>query len=184
MEIRIGEDEVVFDGKFIKTIRRHFTDTNGSPQVWEMVKRKHFGRIVAMVAITNENEIILEKIYRIPFKEYVIELPAGLMDKPGESEEDAIKRELLEETGYSVDKVSLLVSGPFNTGMLEDELAIYFGLGAVKVQEPELESSEDISIVKVPLNNLLDYLSSLGKTKYDIKISAIIPYLQKRGLSV
>lgn len=182
-KIKIVRDEVVFEGAFIRTIKRYFKDKNGHEQVWEMVERKNCKRIVVIAAITPEKEIILEKIYRVPFKNYVIELPAGLMDIEGEPEESAARRELLEETGYAVDEISLLDSGPFNTGLLKDELAVFLGLNAVKIKEPELESSEDIAIIKVPLKNLLNFLAG-SPLKHDVKIPMVLAHLAAHGLSV
>ena len=180
--MKILRDEIVYDGKFIRTIRRHFLNTAGKPHVWEMVERKTYGRIVAIAAITPKKEIILEKTFRIPLKSYVFEFPAGLMDKKGESEKIAIRRELLEETGYVVDKVRLLYAGPFNTGMIDDRMAVYLGTNARKIAEPKPEPAEDITVVKVPLKNLLNFLSSQKRVLCDIKIPAVLPYLEKEGL--
>jgi len=181
-KLKILHDEVVFNGKFIRALIRHFRTRHGNMQTWEMVKRKTYGRIVIIAAITPDGEIILEKNYRVPLKSYVIELPAGLIDKKGESEIDAARRELLEETGYVVDKMEMVVSGPFNAGLLDDEVAIFLGTNARKVKEPELEECEDIEVLKVPLKKLLDYLASLKGIKADVKIPAMLPYIQKRGL--
>lgn len=180
MKIKIENDKLVYDGKFIQTIERYFIDTNGNPGVWEMVRRKSNGRIVVIAAITAEKEIILEKHFRIPFRSYVIELPAGLMDRDKEKEEELARRELLEETGYTVDKLELLMAGPFNTGLVDDELAVYFGMNAHRIQEPVLEDSEDIEIIKVPLDRLFEFLSNPKDIKADIKIAAIIPFLKNK----
>ena len=163
MKIKIIKDEIIYEGRFFRTIKRHYIDTNGKPNSWDMVQRKTYGRIVAIAAITENKELILEKIFRIPCNSYVIELPAGLMDIKGELEETAIRRELLEETGYVVDKVKLVLEGPFDTGLVNDTMAIYLGMNARLLQKPQLEGSEDIEIIKVP---------------------AIIPFLQKHDLLI
>ncbi len=181
--MRIKKDELVYDGNFIKTYRRHFTDKEGKDKVWEMVKRKSLGRIVAIAAITDKNEILVEKIYRIPCEKYIFELPAGLMDKAGENEIEAITRELLEETGYKADKVELLTNGPFNTGLTSDEMAVYLGLGAKKIQNPELEGAEDIEVLAIPLKKFLKFILENQKNgNVDIKMAAAIPFLKEKGL--
>lgn len=174
------KDELVFDGQFIQVIRRHFVGPSGHPGIWELVRRKTFGRIVAMAAITEERELILIKIFRIPAKGYVLELPAGLMDREGVSEEALAKRELLEETGYRVAVAELLYAGPFNSGLLADEIAVYLGVHAKKAREPLLEGAEEVEVVKAPLDRLLEYLTS-QRIKVDAKIAAVTPFLQKRG---
>lgn len=154
MTLEILEDKLVYDGKFIQTIARYFKDKNGDTHVWDMVRRKARGRVVAIAALTPKREVILEKIFRVPYKGYTYELPAGLMDIAGESEEGAARRELLEETGYAVDRAKLLISGPYNAGLLDakDEIAIYWAEGARFVKAPDLEPTEDIEVIKVPLD--------------------------------
>ena len=184
MKIKVGQDEVVYDGKFIKTIRRHYLDGKGEEKAWEMMERKTKGRIVGIVAITPEQEIILEKSFRIPVDSYVLELPAGLPDKDGESEEELARRELLEETGYEVDEVKFIIGGCISAGILTDELALYLGMNARKAREPELEPSEDIEVIKVPLDKLPAYLLGVinkGEIKIDVKITAFLPFLKNVG---
>lgn len=180
--IKILNDEIVYDGRFIQTVRRHFIDRNGEKREWEMMTRKIYGRIVAIAALTPEKEIILEKIYRIPCEEYVLELPAGLTDREDESEEAAIRRELLEETGYTVDDIRPLFIGYISAGASKDEYSVYLGTNAHFVQKPELEGSEDIEIIKVPLRDLAEYvMENKEGLKADVKIAAILPFLHKLG---
>jgi len=179
MKIKIIKDELIYDGQFIQLIRRHFFDKDGQTQVWETVRRKTFGRVIGIAAITPKKEIILEKIFRVPCNEYVLELPAGLMDKQGEDEETAVRRELLEETGYAVDEIKPLINGPINTGLMGDEIAIYLGINARMIKEPTLESSEDIEVIKMPIDNLAEYISkNQNSLKIDLKVAAVLPFLQ------
>lgn len=182
MKIKILNDEIVYDGEFIQTIRRYFIDREGTKRAWEMIRRKIYGRIVAIAAITPEKEIILEKIYRVPCNSYVVELPAGLTDRKDESEEEAIRRELLEETGYTVDEVRPLFSGYISAGASDDEMAVYVGTNARLTQKSKPEATEELEIIKIPLAGLIEYVSAQKDgVKADVKIAAILPFLEKLG---
>ena len=176
--IVIGGDETLHDGKYLRMIRRNYIGSLGEKAYWEMVQRKNTNRIVAVAAITPERELVLEKIFRVPLGSYVIELPTGLADIMGESEEDAARRELLEETGFTVDEMKILLRGPFNVGLIEDEMALYYGTNARKIQEPQLENSEDIEVVRIPLQDVSRFLQREEGIKKDLKIAAVLPYLK------
>lgn len=179
--MRILKDEIAYDGKYIQVINRRYIDNDGQERIWELVIRKVFGRTVVVVPVTVEKVLILEKIYRIALASDVLELPAGLMDSEGETEEEVARRELLEETGYVVDTLELLTVAPADPGLSTQELAIYLGYNARKVQEPQLGDSEIIEVVKVPIDHVMQYLEeNSGKTKIDIKIVAILPLLANK----
>lgn len=106
--------QIVYEGNFIDVKEVYFKTKNGKVGVWETVERKIFGKIVAIFAVTKNREVILEKAFRVPLNSYTIEFPAGLMDIKGEPAEAAIKRELLEETGYWFEgKPQLILEGAF-----------------------------------------------------------------------
>lgn len=175
------QDEVVYDGRFNQMILRPFTSKTGKQLHWEMIKRKTFGRIVAIAAITPEREIILEYNRRVALKKYIYELPAGLMDKPGEKEIDCAVRELIEETGYTTDPLERIISGYFDSGVTDDEIIYFCGLNARYIKPPQREDAEDIEILKMPLDQLEDFLYG-GAYTVDIKTSCVLPYLRKKGL--
>ena len=182
--LEILEEELVYDGKFITVTNRHFrNNATGGEGIWECVKRKTFGRIVGIAAITADDRLILTKNYRIPLRSWVIELCAGIMDKQGEEEESLAMRELTEETGYKVSSVIRLFSGPINSGLVEDNMVIYLGLNAVKVTEPELETGEDIEVVTVPLIEAHDFLSNPpAGVMVDMKIFSVIHHPKIREI--
>ncbi|MCI0532746.1 NUDIX hydrolase [bacterium] len=182
-KIQILEDRVVHDGKYIKLIETRYKGITGEEGVWERVERKTHGRIVAIAAVTKKRELVLIKIFRIPLRAYTIELPAGLMDKKGVSEETLARAELLQETGYDAPRYELINAGPFNSGLVDDELAIYLALDAEKVQEQKLEEAEEIEVMLVPLSELESFLLPKDReTRTDIKLGGILPALYARGL--
>lgn len=181
-KIRIGKDEVVYDGIFLQTIKRHFRGRYKKDGLWEMVRRRIYGKIVFVAPITDKQELVLIKMYRIPLKAYSIELCAGLPDKKGESEIQIAKRELLEETGYRARRFEKIMSGPYNTGLVADEISVYLATGAHYAQKPKLENSEDITVLKIPLKRAYHFLLHPPRgVKVDTKIFAVLYLLKKRG---
>ena len=92
MPLTFQQDESAFEGKFLRVIRRHFLDRAGKPAFWEVVSRKTYGPIVAVLPVTTENELVLVRIYRVPARAYVLEMCAGLMDQPHEKPEQVAHR--------------------------------------------------------------------------------------------
>src|SRR5580658_10295948 len=79
---------------------------------WEYVDRVNATGAAIILAVTAEQKILLVEQYRIPLHARTVELPAGIIgDEPGEANEsqaEAARRELLEETGYAAQRVDLL----------------------------------------------------------------------------
>lgn len=184
--LEIFEDEVAWSGDFVEAVKRFYKDRNGNRRVWEFMRRKRELAVAIIAAVTDANELVLERTFRIPLKADVIELPAGLYDPAGEMAEAATRRELLEETGFAVDRVELVFDIVSNQGLLGDGMAFYLGFGAKKIQEPELEPTEDIETILVPLQDLPRFLREEYQrgAKIDLKTLAVLPLFQERGFSV
>jgi ADP-ribose pyrophosphatase len=178
MPFHIGHDEVLHEGRWIRMVRRHVRTRDGAVHHWELVERNTFGPIVAVVAVTADDRVILQRTYRIPARSWMLEIPAGLMDKEGESPIETAKRELLEETGYVADHWSTLFSGPFNAGLIDDEIVYFLARGARKVQEPEHEPLEAIEVFTVPRLELAQVLQHPPpETRVDVKLFALLWHL-------
>jgi len=179
--IKIGKDSIAHEGKYLRMIHRQFRGSAGSG-IWEFVERKTHGPIVAVLPVTKKNEVILIKTLRIPWKRYIVEMCAGLMDKKGESQARLVRRELLEETGYRAGRLEKLIEGPYNAGLSTDSLAIYLAREATYVRKPVLENAEDITVLKVPLARLAHFLAHPPKgVLVDVKLFSILYWLRKRG---
>ena len=85
-----------YKGKVFNITLDNVELSNGYKTVREVVH--HNGGVV--IAAEKGGKILMVKQYRYPTKEFLYELPAGKLDKQGETVEEAAKRELTEETGY------------------------------------------------------------------------------------
>lgn len=110
--------------------------------------------VVSVVAITPSQEIIMVQQYRYGIKKTLLELPAGTYNSVKEQPQDAIKRELLEETGYTSKKIVSL--GTLYEYPTKDShsISVYLANDVEKIQDPHLEETEDIEIVMVPIKNI------------------------------
>jgi len=100
---------------------------------------------VNAVAITEDNEILMVNQYRHAAGIVSLEIPGGVID-PGETPEQALKRELLEETGYLFDDFELLCMMYANPSTADNQTRCYLARGGKKVQEQKLDEQEQIIV--------------------------------------
>jgi ADP-ribose pyrophosphatase len=105
------------------------------------------------MALTENNEVILIKQYRYPLNETLLEIPGGFIDA-GEDPEAAIRRELLEETGYSFSEIHLLGKTALNPGVLNNFTYMFLATGGVKTAVQSLDANEEIEIILKPLEEV------------------------------
>ncbi|WP_140936778.1 NUDIX hydrolase [Sphingobacterium lumbrici] len=112
---------------------------------------------VNMIGITAENQVLFVTQYRHGAGQIMTELPAGVVEE-GEDPADAAKRELLEETGYafdSIEKIAELYANPATSGNVTHT---YILRGGKKIQEQELDNSEDIEVVLMSIEEAKTFL--------------------------
>jgi ADP-ribose pyrophosphatase len=147
---------------------------------WDFVKRPHSDAAVGILAITEEQEIVLVEQYRIPMQKRVIELPAGLVgDEPEfahESLAESAGRELLEETGYAAASIKALLSSPTSSGMTSETTHLFSATGLTKTQEGGGVAGEEISVHRIPIADLRHWLlaQEQGGKSVDLKIYAAL----------
>lgn len=174
-------DEVFYDHGYARILLRHYKDKTGKEREWGMTHLNTFGAGAVIVALTKKQEIVLERVFRVTLKNWVIELPGGCNDKAGEFAETVAKRELLEETGYVVSSTEFLAEIADAPGVTDQRTIIYMGVNAEKNHEPVLEDSEIIETILVPLDELFAYLADT-RDICDPKVWAALAFLYRRGL--
>lgn len=142
---------------------------------WEAFERVNCDGVIGIVPFTDNNEVILIRQFRPPLDGFVIELPAGLVDK-GESFEQAVRRELVEETGYEAENVQFLTEGPMSSGASSEILSVYVATDLRHVGIGQRDETEDIEVIPVPLKDVTARLEELRQSgnHIDLKVYGMI----------
>ena len=107
-----------------------------------------------VLAITKDNEAVLIKQYRHGVEKILWEIPGGVVED-GEDLRAGVKRELLEETGYTASRI--IETGRLypNPALQTNTMYCYLALDAEKVTGQSLNDGEDIEVHLVPLDELV-----------------------------
>jgi ADP-ribose pyrophosphatase len=128
---------------------------------WEYAERIGATGAAIIVALTPEQKILLVEQYRIPVHAQTIELPAGITGDSGENESDAeaAKRELLEETGWEASQIEPLLTGPSSSGLTSEKVTIFLATGLKRVHAGGGVANEKITVHEIPLKDLETWLA-------------------------
>jgi len=102
---------------------------------------EHYGA-VAIVALDDDNNILLVYQYRHAFGRRLWELPAGLLDVAGEPPEQTAMRELTEEAGLQADTWRVLVDLNSAPGFSDESVRVYLATGLTEVARPQAHHEE------------------------------------------
>ncbi len=109
---------------------------------------------INVVPVTDSNEIILISQYRHGIQDVILELPSGVVDPDETDPSVTAQRELLEETGYESTSFIPLSKLYPNPDKQTNAVHAYLALHAIQKQEQTLDESEQIEVVKVPINEI------------------------------
>ena len=143
--------EKVFDGFLLKVYKDTIRLPNGDTGVRELIR--HMGA-VCVVALTDDNEVIIEKQFRYPFDSVLTEIPAGKLDSPDEDPLDAAKRELKEETGYTAERWKYLGVYYPTVAYTNETIHMYLARG-LTAGEQQLDEDEFLQYRLVPFRSVL-----------------------------
>lgn len=116
---------------------------------YSVAERNDFSLVAA---VTPADELVLVRQWKQGIGEITLELPGGIVDE-GDAH-DAAARELLEETGYACDELRLVGGGPLDPSKETTRAHLFAGTGARRVAEQELDATEEIEVVLLPVGEL------------------------------
>jgi ADP-ribose pyrophosphatase len=150
---KILESQIVIDTPHLRMRRDRIQTTRG-----DIVDGYHVREtrgFVVIFALTPNDEVVLVRQYKHGIAEDVLELPAGAID-PGETPAAAATRELEEETGYVVggelELIRTFITDPTNSN---GRFTLFFGRNATLRRAQNLDLTEEISVVLVPIGKVL-----------------------------
>ena len=159
-EYRVLESETVFDGSIISLLRERVSMPGGGDSMRDVVR--HPGA-VAVVALDDEDRIVLVRQYRHPVREHLWGLPAGLRDADGEPPVQTARRELAEEALLAAGRWSLLATTYNSPGFCDEEVQVYLAEDLTPADRPEgfvVEHEElDLTLERVPLAEAVQWVA-------------------------
>lgn len=144
---------------------------------WEYVSRSRGIRAAVILAIDKDHVLLVEQ-FRVPLGKNCIELPAGLVgDHDDNSDEDASLaaiRELEEETGYHADIMKDCGEFYSSPGMVSESFSMFKAEGLTKVSEGGGVEGENITVHRVALNELSDFIEQKREDGAGIDVKLLL----------
>lgn len=138
------------------------------------------GDWVNVIPLTSDEKVILVKQFRFGTKDFSLEIPGGMLDG-GESPAQAVRRELLEETGYAGDEPILLGMVHPNPAIHTNRCYSYLIRNATFSHPPRQDSTEDIEVQIVPLAEIPRLIRD-GRITHALVIAAFYWYFINEGV--
>ena len=162
-------EEIVWQGKFVTAKKRGR---------WEYVSRSRGIRAAVILAVDEDDHVLLVEQYRVPLGRTCIELPAGLVgDDDGGEDEDplaAAGRELEEETGYRAAHLEDMGHFYSSPGMVSESFTLVRARGLTRVGDGGGVEGEDITVHRVARPALPAFLDSKRKEGCGVDVRMLL----------
>lgn len=137
----------VHDGRIVKLSIEEVRLPNGNTATLELIRHPGASAVVPVDASGNA---ILVRQYRHATGSYLLEVPAGTLDHPGEPPEECARREVEEETGYRAGRLVPLGWVWTTPGFTDEKIWLYLALELTPTRSA-LEDDEVLTVEKLPL---------------------------------
>ncbi len=165
---KLGVPAPKFENPWMRVNAIPAIDPSGQDTSYGLV---HFKNLAVGVLPYAEGHIWLVGQSRVAFQSYSWEIPAG----GGAHDDDpkhAARRELKEETGFTTGRLEQILTMELSNS-ITDERCVVFLATDLSEGESEMESSEDISLMKVSLDEALAAVDA-GEIRQALSVAAIL----------
>jgi 8-oxo-dGTP pyrophosphatase MutT (NUDIX family) len=155
----VTDSEVVLETSRVISVRRDQVRSPGDGAAFTRDVVVHPGA-VGIVALDDEDRVLLVSQYRHPVGHRLLEVPAGLLDVPGEQYHTAAERELYEEGHVRAADWRVLVDIFTSPGMTTEATRVYLARGLTAVPDGErhvgVHEEADMPVSWAPLRDVVD----------------------------
>ncbi len=169
-EVKVDSKEI-FKGKILNLYVDHVKCPNGNIATREVIRHCKASCVIAQL---DNGNFLIEKQYRYPYDDVIIEFPAGKADENENCEVTAL-RELEEETGYKANNIQLLGEFYPSCAYTDEKIYLYYASKLVKTKQ-HLDENEALNISEVTYEELKNLFLE-GKIK-DGKTQAAFLYYE------
>ena len=178
LEEKCISSELIYDGKVVHLYVDRVSLPNGAQGTREYVR--HIGA-VAVLPLTDNEEVICVRQYRYAHGVVMTEIPAGKLDSRDEDHVEAALRELREETGARCEKLTYLGLYRSTPAILDEKIDLYLAEG-LTFGETDLDEDEFLNAVRIPLSTLVDQVlaGEITDGKTQVAILQVNEILRRR----
>lgn len=171
--VKVKKRDLVYKGTILDVYKDVVVLPDGGIETWDYLE--HRLGASAVLAVTTSGKIILVKQYRPSIERYTWELPAGGRTSVDEDFMVAAKRELTEETGYTSDDFTNLMTLKTTPAYCNEVVEIFLATDCKKTADQQLDEAEDIEVSEWEVEVLLEKIYS-GELQDAKTVAGILAY--------
>jgi ADP-ribose pyrophosphatase len=173
--------EEIYRGRIISLRKDTVAMPGGGQSVREVV---HHPGAVGIVAIDDQDRVVMLRQYRHPVGDHLWELPAGLRDIDGEPPVETARRELAEEVQLAAERWSLLTTQYPSPGFCDELVLLYLAEGLSDADLPDGFTAEheelDMTVERVPLDQAVQWVFD-GTVRNSLAVIGLLAAAQLRA---
>ncbi|HST64464.1 MAG TPA: NUDIX hydrolase [Mycobacteriales bacterium] len=132
---------------------------------------------VGVVALDDDGQVVLIRQYRHPVGELLVEIPAGLLDVPGEKAHRTAARELAEETGLTAGRWDLLLDLQVSPGLSTEAVRVFLARDLAPVPDADrhvgTDEETDLGVHRRPLDEAVAAVFT-GEIRNSLAVSGLL----------